>query len=102
VSLFRHKNRNLIVRLGEYDVQETSEPPFQDYKVVDAIIHASYHSGTLRNDMALLILELPVKYNSYIAPVCLPEPGVSYGPGLCSVTGWGKDTIARRSKHVFS
>ncbi|OQV17986.1 putative Coagulation factor XI [Hypsibius exemplaris] len=90
----KHKHRNLIVRLGEYDVQETSEPPFQDYKVVDAIIHAGYHSGTLRNDMAVLVLDAPVKFNAYIAPVCLPEPGASYGPALCTVTGWGKNTIA--------
>ncbi|GAV07285.1 hypothetical protein RvY_17142 [Ramazzottius varieornatus] len=90
----RFKDRNLIVRLGEYDVQELEEPPFQDYQVVDAVIHSGYHSGTLRNDIAVLILDVPANYNSYISPVCLPTPDAKYSPDLCSVSGWGKDTIA--------
>ena len=86
----------MIVRLGEFDVQELAEPPFQDYQVVDAVIHSRYHSGTLRNDIAVLILDVPARFNSYISPVCLPTPDAKYTPDLCTVTGWGKDTIARK------
>ncbi|XP_055347945.1 uncharacterized protein LOC129595062 [Paramacrobiotus metropolitanus] len=89
----RNKHRNLIVRLGEYDVTNTEEPPYQDIKVTDVVMHAGYHSGTLKNDIALLVLDTPAIFNEYISPVCLPEYAPETG-GVCTVTGWGKDTIS--------
>uniref|UniRef100_F1SNW2 Probable threonine protease PRSS50 n=1 Tax=Sus scrofa TaxID=9823 RepID=F1SNW2_PIG len=42
------------------------------------------------NDIALLKLEQPLKYNKYVWPICLP--GLDYVAEdytLCTVTGWG-------------
>uniref|UniRef100_A0A8C6CDW8 Peptidase S1 domain-containing protein n=1 Tax=Monodon monoceros TaxID=40151 RepID=A0A8C6CDW8_MONMO len=50
-----------------------------------------YWSGVGRaNDIALLKLERPLKYNKYVWPICLP--GLDYAlkdHAFCTVTGWG-------------
>ncbi|GAU97207.1 hypothetical protein RvY_08546 [Ramazzottius varieornatus] len=94
------KNEDLIVRLGEYDVSETTEPAYQDIHVKKVIIHADYHSGTLRNDIALLILDGAVKLNTYIKPVCLPSTNDVSG-AMCTVTGWGKNSPAGHFSNVL-
>ncbi|XP_055346398.1 phenoloxidase-activating factor 2-like [Paramacrobiotus metropolitanus] len=94
------KNEDLIVRLGEYDVSETTEPPYQDIHVKRVIIHADYHSGTLRNDIALLILDQPAAMTSYIRPVCLP-PIVDFTGMMCTVTGWGKNNPTGQYSNVL-
>lgn len=86
----RMKGQELIVRLGEYDVEELQEQPFQDVHVRDVIIHGGYHSGTLRNDIAVLTLDVPAHLNAYIKPVCLPPPQDMSGL-ICTVTGWGRN-----------
>lgn len=69
---------------------ETSEPAYQDIHVRRVVIHIDYHSGTLRNDIALLILDQPVIMTGYIRPVCLP-PAIDFTGLTCTVTGWGKN-----------
>ncbi|OQV11796.1 putative Serine proteinase stubble [Hypsibius exemplaris] len=85
------RGEDLIVRLGEFDVSETTEPPYQDIHVKKVIIHGDYHSGTLRNDIALLVLDQPAVMNSYIRPVCLP-PAIDFTAMTCTVSGWGKNS----------
>lgn len=77
------------MRLGEFDVTEDQEPPYQDIPVKNVIINSGYHSGTLRNDIALLVLAGPAEFNGYIKPVCMPPPGDLSG-FPCAVSGWGK------------
>ncbi|OQV23600.1 putative Serine proteinase stubble [Hypsibius exemplaris] len=84
------KGEDIIVRLGEYDVGEQQELPFQDVHVRSVVINGGYHSGTLRNDIAILLLDGPARLSSYIRPVCLPPPQDMSGL-ICTVTGWGKN-----------
>ncbi|XP_036595511.1 serine protease 27-like [Trichosurus vulpecula] len=48
-------------------------------------------------DLALLLLELPVKLSSYVMPVCLPKPGLNFEEEKvsCWMTGWERasDTV---------
>ena len=83
------KNEDIIVRVGEYDAINTNELPYQDIQVRDVIMHSEYHSGTLANDIAVLILKHPAEISSYVHPVCLP-PFHDYASLNCVVTGWGK------------
>ncbi|KAL1780096.1 serine protease 27 [Sigmodon hispidus] len=41
-------------------------------------------------DVALVELQVPVTFSSYILPVCLPDPSIAFESGMnCWVTGWG-------------
>ncbi|XP_013792968.1 transmembrane protease serine 2-like, partial [Limulus polyphemus] len=43
------------------------------------------------NDIALLLLDNPVKFGDFLRPVCLPSPSLLLTPGTsCYVVGWGK------------
>jgi Trypsin len=88
--LCRLKGEDIIVRLGEYDVGEEQELPFQDIHVRSVVINGGYHSGTLRNDIAILLLNAPARLSAYIKPACLPPPQDLSGM-VCTVTGWGRN-----------
>ncbi|XP_075898519.1 chymotrypsin-like elastase family member 2A [Nelusetta ayraudi] len=55
------------------------------------IVHESWDSYRIRNDIALIKLASPVGLNSAIQPACLPTPGSVLDHGTpCYVTGWGR------------
>lgn len=57
--------------------------------VKNFIYHGQYQPYT--NDVALLKLARPVKFNNYIQPVCLPSGGQQpSNPNNCYASGWGR------------
>lgn len=72
-------------------------PQTQIRWVTHAIPYPGYNKSTLQNDIALLKLSAPLRYNRYVRPICLPSEstaGVDYFnapyPGTeCTVVGWG-------------
>lgn len=46
--------------------------------VARVVIHPSYNPSTSANDIALLKMTSPVRYNPTIGPVCLPTPGSTF------------------------
>lgn len=68
-------NTVLKVRLGDWDAASESEPirP-QEYTVSRIIIHPSFNSGNLKNDVAILKLATPVQLGTTptITTACLP------------------------------
>ncbi|KAL9930757.1 phenoloxidase-activating factor 2 isoform 1-T1 [Glossina fuscipes fuscipes] len=92
--------RQLIVRAGEWDTQNTNEIlPHVDKQVKEKIVHEKYSRGTLYNDVALLILEEPYRWEENIRPVCLPESNTNFDGLRCFATGWGKDKFGREGKY---
>lgn len=63
-----------------------------------------YWSGVgWANDIALLKLERPLKYNKYVWPICLP--GLDYAlkdHAFCTVTGWGLPRVDGKSEPPHS
>ncbi|XP_069952106.1 phenoloxidase-activating factor 2 isoform X1 [Cherax quadricarinatus] len=91
--------RNLKVRLGDYDVSIPQEHPslsHVDIPVSNVIIHPQFKSDTLQNDVGLLRLRNPVNTRQYphIGTVCLPQQDQIFdGDNQCWVTGYGKDAF---------
>jgi len=70
---FRYTKQNFVVRLGEYDFTTNNETKYIDYRVTDIRIHPDYDHATHANDIAILRLNKPTVYNSFIRPICLPK-----------------------------
>lgn len=53
--------------------------------------HLAHKSkSTPVDDIALLKLKKPVKFNENVRPACLPFPGEQFEAGtVCTVAGWG-------------
>ncbi|XP_044258893.1 serine protease nudel-like [Tribolium madens] len=62
-----------------------------------AIPHESYNKRSLKNDIALMKLSKPVRFNRYVRPICLPSEMTAgddflRGPKpntVCVTVGWG-------------
>ncbi|KAI4898820.1 hypothetical protein NFI96_004287 [Prochilodus magdalenae] len=82
------------VRLGDY-LQYKTEGSEVTIIVSKAIPHPEYNPVTADNDIALLRLGSPVKFNTYILPACLPSRSLAermlhLNGTQTVVTGWGK------------
>lgn len=92
--------QSLKVRVGEWDTQTTAEPlPHQDRNIIDIVIHPDFQNESLRNDIALLFLEIPVEIAENVNTVCLPPPEEIFDFERCFATGWGKDQFGRDGKY---
>lgn len=68
------------------------------------VIHPSYDSNTMANDIAIIRTESPFRFNNNVKPICLPNADEVLHPGqTCLFTGYG-DTLgigfARRLNYV--
>ena len=60
-------------------------------KVSKIVRHEDYKLGSYDADITLVKLEKPVKYSTFIKPVCLPDEDQDETVGdSCYVTGWGR------------
>ncbi|XP_017777496.1 PREDICTED: serine protease nudel-like [Nicrophorus vespilloides] len=75
-----------------------SYSPMQQTRFASHVIpHADYDRANLKNDLALMRLNAPVKFNRYVRPICLPTEftaGQNYDKGpipgtICTAVGWG-------------
>jgi Trypsin len=104
------------VRLGEWDkntnpdCQEINKVYYCAYDVVEIGIlkiyaHESYDhtSANKFNDIAVIELEFPVKFNEFIRPICLPtNDTVEYFDyGSATVTGFGKTESGKNSQRLL-
>lgn len=64
--------------------------------VSNIIIHPQYDSLELKNNIALIKLEVPVKYSRYIVPACLSDGSNAYNGRYGYATGWGSLSLGGR------
>ncbi|XP_076314980.1 transmembrane protease serine 9-like [Tachypleus tridentatus] len=89
---------SLRVRVGEYNIRETSEIyPYEEYTVRRKVINEFYNAATYQNDIALLELSQPVVFRKHIVPVCLPEKDEDVWGKTATVTGWGRKSYGDRT-----
>ena len=74
--------------VGKHNIGKTDSQE-QKLSIQKILIHPSYDSDTVANDLAILVLESKIIYSDYIKPVCLPT-GENYHIGQhCITAGWG-------------
>ena len=82
---------SLIVVLGEFDLSDDYEPKKTiERNVKRVVVHKGYIARTFDNDLALLELAQPVRFDEHIIPICLPENEHDYVGDIGHVTGWGR------------
>lgn len=74
--------------MGEYDFRK-DEGTHEEYAVVEMKRHGHYNRRNLKNDIALLKLEKPVKFNEFVKTICFPEGEKDYVGETATLTGWG-------------
>ncbi|KAM7357570.1 uncharacterized protein ACRADG_002858 isoform 3-T3 [Cochliomyia hominivorax] len=79
-----------FVRMGDHyaNIAESSEI---DSNIENWYIHEKFRDQKhMNNDIALILLKTPVRFNDYIQPVCLPEKGATLETNrMCTISGWG-------------
>lgn len=85
--------RQFTVRLGDVDLRRDDEPSSPEtYYVVEVRGHHKFSRVGFYNDIAILVLDRPVKRSKYVIPLCLPpktsrsDTFVGQSP---TVVGWG-------------
>lgn len=86
------KASDLKARAGEWDTQTTNEPfGHVDHAVKQIVSNSAFGPVNLFNDIALLVLEQPVKLTAHINTICLPPLKTKFDFSDCIATGWGAD-----------
>merc|ERR1711950_102926 len=80
----------LGVRVGNHHLYEDN-PDQADIAVKTVMLHESYDSFTVENDICILELEESADFSSsVIGSIGLPYDGKEYSAGtVCTVSGWG-------------
>ena len=71
------------------DVEKNDSNPVQVHRAEKIIMHPEYDMKTVRNDIALIKMARPIKFNDYAVPVCLPAAKEDLQNIICTVSGWG-------------
>lgn len=104
------------VRLGEYDTQGNPDciqeqdgfdcaEEAMEFEVEKVIVHPYYDekSRNKHHDIALIKTKKPVKYSTYIQPICIPASNLSSGiiPGKrMTLAGWGATDKCKKCSSI--
>nr|XP_002736238.2 PREDICTED: uncharacterized protein LOC100377031 [Saccoglossus kowalevskii] len=75
----------------------------QDVDVKNRYEHTEWDLSSYSNDIALLELRKPLKFNIYVRPACLPPRNLTFVPGdYAWISGWGQtwDSNLNTPKHM--
>ncbi|XP_044745022.1 serine protease filzig [Coccinella septempunctata] len=82
---------SLVAVFGEFDISgELESKRSQSRNVKRVIVNRGYDPLTFENDLALLELESPIKFDQHIIPICLPRESEDFTGRMATVTGWGR------------
>lgn len=78
---FSFAARQFTVRLGDIDLSTDKEPSEPvTFKVTEVRTHERFSRVGFYNDIAILVLDRPVRKSKYVIPVCLPKAGTIPSP----------------------
>lgn len=70
--------------------------PHADHTVKRIIVHPEFVRSNLHNDIALLLINIPVKLTTHINTICLPPQNMKFVGAQCLGTGWGAENYAKK------
>ncbi|NXC40192.1 FA9 factor, partial [Penelope pileata] len=96
---------NVTVVAGEYNTKENDNTE-QERQVVKIIPYPTYNRTRNKhhNDIALLELDRPLTFNSYVTPICIGTrdfTNMLLSSGSGTVSGWGSTLYRGRSAHIL-
>ncbi|XP_039492437.1 spaetzle-processing enzyme [Drosophila santomea] len=108
-------NMNLRrVRLGEHNTSQNPDcinvgasrrcaPPHLDIDVESVTSHEDYDPAkfTLHNDVALVRLQVAVRYTVAVHPICVPDDHISQRNFKFRVAGWGRTGMSSDGSDVL-
>eukprot|EP00064_Thunnus_orientalis_P013745 superscaffoldBa00002289_g13785 len=82
------KGEDIELRLGEHHIGNKDGP---EQFIAPAVIipHPEYDRYTNNNDIMLIKLAEPAKFDKYVQPIALPSSCVSAEYQWCVISGWG-------------
>ena len=66
ISIFRFRPNQFTVRVGEWDLSD-NDNYVQEFRVVDIQAHPDFKPNGFYNDVALFILDQPVRFTEYVS-----------------------------------
>ncbi|XP_060844575.1 transmembrane protease serine 9-like [Rhopalosiphum padi] len=79
----------LTANLGDYNIKSKTDVKHMERKIKRVVRHKGFDQRTLYNDIALLTLDKPVKFDKQVHPICLPTSRSMYAGQTATVIGWG-------------
>ncbi|XP_060861183.1 proclotting enzyme-like [Metopolophium dirhodum] len=79
----------LTANLGDYNIKSKADVKHLERKIKRVVRHKGFDQRTLYNDIALLTLDKPVKFDKQVHPICLPTSRSMYAGQTATVIGWG-------------
>lgn len=103
------------VRLGEWNIDTDVDcqfnaycsDPIRDIPIAEVIPHDSYRQSFQQpnNDIALIRLARPVRFTTWISPICIPAAKdlrhKNFEGSKFTVAGWGKTENGELFKHIL-
>ena len=78
-------------------------PVEQTRAVSHIIVHSQYDRSVMKNDLAVMRVEQPLRMNRWIRPVCLPPKEWGPNPGtFCTAVGWGATVEHGQDRKFYS
>lgn len=91
----------LVIRAGEHNLMDTTEnSKRQERNANNIILHENLDAHSLINDIALILLEKPLKLTEAVNTICLPPQSIeTHKNTMCTASGWGKNAADRHGKY---
>ncbi|RXG57206.1 Trypsin-1 [Armadillidium vulgare] len=86
----------LKVYAGDYSLSDIDGNE-QIVPISEFIIHEDFNKYSMFNDIALLRLQSPLNYTTYVQPIFLPSEE-QQSSGDCTLTGWGQTSNGQAAK----
>lgn len=92
---------DIVIKVGQ-PRRDTYSPYLQFHHPEQLYLHPGYNRNTVANDIALIHLKDPIRFNDHVRPVCLPKSSEKIPVGTrCTAIGWGKRNETGNSKMYF-